>query len=224
MIKNNKFMKQIVLSFDLDNTLINNKEGITNSFNYALKKYNLPEIDEDKIIKMIGIPLDEMFKSISNLNPQLLSSSFRQYYGERGIFQASLLPGIKEKLQKFKKNSFVMGIITSKKQEMAIRITKYLEIYEFFDYIIGESDEIKSKLDPNLPKLMNKNYPDHKIIIIGDHPKDRALAEKLNAPFIGVLTGHHNSNELTHDIKVNFLILASVAELTVDDIVSLLEN
>ena len=28
--------KKVVLSFDLDNTLINNREGIVDSFNYAL--------------------------------------------------------------------------------------------------------------------------------------------------------------------------------------------
>jgi len=217
-------MKNIILSFDLDNTLINNREGIVNSFNYALKQFNLPEMNNNEIQRMIGTPLDEMFQKVSNLNPKLLSSSFREYYGAKGIFQANLLPGIKEKLQELKKNSYVLGIITSKKQEMAIRITKYLEIFEFFDYIIGESDEIKSKLDPNLPNLMEKKYHKHKIIVIGDHPKDRALAEKLNAPFIGVLTGHHTANELTHEIKVKFIILPSVKELTVKNISSLLEN
>ncbi|MFX0056914.1 MAG: HAD family hydrolase [Candidatus Hodarchaeota archaeon] len=215
-------MKNILLSFDLDNTLINNKEGIVNSFNYALKKYNLPKVDENKIVKMIGTPLDEMFQMVSKFNPKLLSSCFREYYGEKGIFQAELLPGIKEKLQEFKRNYITMGIITSKKQEMAIRITKNLEIFEFFEYIIGESNEVNSKLDPNLPKIIIKRYPDYKIIIIGDHPKDKTLAENLNVPFIGVLTGHHNTKELISDIKVKYLILPSVKEIKVENILSLI--
>jgi phosphoglycolate phosphatase len=219
-----KSFKNIVLSFDLDNTLINNKEGIVNSFNYALKQYKIPEMNKNKIERMIGIPLDEMFQKISNLSPKLLSTSFREYYGKIGIFQANLIPGIKEKLKDLKKKSFVMGIITSKKVEMAIRITKYLEIFEFFDYIIGESEKIRSKLDPYLPKLLNNKYPGYKIIIIGDHPKDRALAENLNAPFIGVLTGHHTAKELLSNIKVKNLILPSVKDLTAENIFSLLEN
>lgn len=219
-----KDFKKVVLSFDLDNTLINNTEGIVNSLNFALKKYKLPEMNKSEIQRMIGTPLDEMFQKVSNLNPKLLSSSFRDYYGNKGIFQANLLPGIKQKLKELKEQSFVMGIITSKKEDMAIRITKYMEIFEFFDYVIGESEKVKSKLDPHLPELLNNRYPGYKIIIIGDHPKDKALAENLNTPFIGVLTGHHTANELLNNIKVKNLILPSVKNLTTENIFSLLEN
>lgn len=75
--------KKIVLSFDLDFTLIDNREGIVNSFNYALKKFNLPEIRNLEIEKMIGTPLDEMFARVSNLNPLLLSSAFANIMEQR---------------------------------------------------------------------------------------------------------------------------------------------
>ncbi len=39
----------IILSFDLDNTLIDNREGIVSSFNYALNKFNLPELEKSEI-------------------------------------------------------------------------------------------------------------------------------------------------------------------------------
>lgn len=86
--------KKILLSFDLDNTLIDNREGIVNSFNYALKKYNLPALERTRIEKMIGTPLDDMFEEFPNINPKKLSTAFRQYYGKAGIYQATLLPGV----------------------------------------------------------------------------------------------------------------------------------
>ncbi|MHA1235417.1 MAG: HAD hydrolase-like protein, partial [Promethearchaeota archaeon] len=76
---------KILLSFDLDNTLINNREGIVNSFNYALKKYKHPTLERIEIEKMIGTPLDDMFEKVSNLNPKKLSAAFREYYREKGI-------------------------------------------------------------------------------------------------------------------------------------------
>jgi phosphoglycolate phosphatase-like HAD superfamily hydrolase len=82
--------KKILLSFDLDNTLIDNREGIVNSFNYALKKYNLPPLERIKIEKMIGTPLDDMFEEFSNINPKKLSTAFREYYGKKGIYQAAI--------------------------------------------------------------------------------------------------------------------------------------
>lgn len=221
-MKEMKDNKKIFLSFDLDNTLINNKEGIVNSFNYALKRYKIPTLERLEIEKMIGTPLNDMFKEISDINPQILSSVFREYYGKKGIYQASLLPGVEEKLEELKQKSFTLGVITSKKQEMAVRITKYLGIYRYFEYILGESENIKSKLDPNLKKYLLNKYKDYKIIIIGDHPKDKALAESLLAPFIGVLTGNHTVEELKQNSKVKTVIVNSVKELNPNLIYSLL--
>ena len=62
--------KKIILSFDLDNTLINNRDGIVASFNYALNKYDLPKLEKSEIEMMIGIPLNEMFLKVnSNQDP-----------------------------------------------------------------------------------------------------------------------------------------------------------
>ncbi len=205
--------QKILLSFDLDNTLINNREGIVNSFNYALKKYNIPTLETSEIEKMIGTPLDDMFKEVSDINPQKLSSAFREYYREKGIYQGSLLPGVKETLEALKQNNFTLGVITSKRQELAVKITKILGIFKYFDYVIGESENVRSKLDPNLKKLLQNKYGEYKIVIIGDHPKDMALAENIGAPFIGVLTGNHTVDELRFLNRTKTLIIPSIKDL-----------
>ena len=205
--------KKILLSFDLDNTLIDNREGIVNSFNYALRKYNLAPLERNKIERMIGTPLDDMFEKVSDINPKKLSTSFREYYGKKGIYQATLLPGVREKLDELKRKNFTLGVITSKKQEMAVRIMKYLEIFSYFVYILGESEKFKSKLDPNLKSYLLNKYKGFLIVIIGDHPKDKALAENLRAPFIGVLTGNHSAAELQQNSTIKIQILSSVKEI-----------
>ena len=204
---------KILLSFDLDNTLINNREGIVNSFNYALKKYKIPTLETVRIEQMIGIPLIEMFKQVTNVNPQKLVNAFRSYYGKKGIYQANLLPDVRLKLEELKRDSFTLGVITSKKQEMAVKIVQILGIFDFFEYVIGESKQIKSKLDPNLKITLLDKYKGYKIVIIGDHPKDRALAENINAPFIGVLTGNHSAEELQDGSTTKTLIIKSIKDL-----------
>lgn len=216
--------KKIVLSFDLDNTLINNRKGIVNSFNYALKKFNFPKIERITILKMIGTPLEEMFANVSNLNPSILAKAFREYYGTEGIYQSKLLPGVKKKLLELKEYNFTLGIITSKKQEMAEKIVKYLKIYSFFDYILGETEDRKNlgKLDPKLKEILLNNYPNNKFIIIGDHPKDVMLSNNLNCPFIGVLTGNHSAHQLKGYKDDDIIIINSIKELTIDKIKSLI--
>ncbi|MFX1327308.1 MAG: HAD family hydrolase [Promethearchaeota archaeon] len=218
-----KKREKIVLSFDLDNTLINNREGIVDSFNYALDKFNLPKLQRSEIESMIGTPLNDMFAKISNQDPLDLTSAFREYYGIKGIYQAHILSGIKSKLKELRKLSFIMGIITSKKQEMAEKILAILNIQKYFDFIIGETEDTKElgKLDPKLKKILNEKYPGYQIIVIGDHPKDVMLSNNLKCPFIGVLTGHHTIEQLI-EIKVGKArIINSVRDLTIDIIYSL---
>ena len=220
MTKNEK----IILSFDLDNTLINNREGIVNSFNHALKQFNLPLMKKEDIEKMIGIPLHQMFSTITDENVNDLVHSFREYYGSKGIYQGHLITGTKEKLRELKNLGFILGIITSKKQEMAVKMVEILKIRKFFDYILGETDERKElgKLDPSFSDFFKQNYPNFQVIIIGDHPKDVMLSNNLESPFIGVLTGNHSAKELSDIKKSKYIILNNVQEINQNIIYKLL--
>jgi phosphoglycolate phosphatase len=218
--------QKTILSFDLDYTLINNRKGIVKSFNYALRKYNLPDVNKAVIEKMIGLPLHDMFAEFTDLDPSKLSYAFREYYGTKGIYQSKLLSGVKNKLKELREYGFQLGVVTSKKQELAIKIAEYLKIDGFFDYILGESYQIKSKLDPNLKSILYVKFPKSDFIIIGDHPKDALFSKNLSCPFIGVLTGSHAENSLRKaraDDKLT-LILKSVKHIRIDMILSLLNR
>lgn len=219
-----KKKEKIVLSFDLDNTLINNREGIVDSFNYALNMFDLPKLEKSQIEFMIGTPLNEMFIKVSDEDPSKLTSAFRQYYGKKGIYQAKLLPGIKSKLKELKELKFTIGIITSKQQEMAIKLIKILQMEDYFDYIFGETEDRKElgKLDPKLKIILKKKYPGYQIVVIGDHPKDVMLSNNLNCPFIGVLTGNHSAKQLNEIKYGKVIIINSVREMNVELIYSLI--
>jgi len=204
--------KNIILSFDLDYTLIDNTEGILNSFKFALEKHNVPKLDDDSIKKMIGIPLNEMFLRVSGLDPSILSASFRKFYAEKGIYQVKLYSGVYDKLNDLRKY-FLLGVITSKKEEMAIKLLKFLKIDHFFDYIFGESEQVKSKLDLKLKSILLSRYPNHDFVIVGDHPNDKLLSEMLNCPFIGVLTGHHQKEQLIKKSNEKYLILEKMINI-----------
>ena len=59
-------------------------------------------------------------------------------------------------------------------------------------------------------------------MIVGDHPNDKKLAEKLECPFVGVLTGNHSAKDLeSNKTQVKMIILNSIQELTKEKIFSL---
>lgn len=211
-------MKNIVISFDLDFTLINNQIGILNSFEYAFKEYNLPLPEPQNLVKTIGLPLKRAFQKFTDFNPDKLITSFRDYYSDQGIFQVELYPNVPKLLKKLKQQNYKLGVVTSKKQEMAVKLLKFLNLHNYFDFIIGETEDIKQKTDPKIKTFFQKNFPDHFYLIIGDNISDKNLAIMLKSPFIGLLTGSTSRSELEQGDLIPIFILESISKLT-DDII-----
>ena len=214
----------IYLSFDLDNTLIKNTKGIINSFNYALEKYKKEKIPPKIIKQMIGIPLREMFKEVTHESPEKYVTAFRDFYGKKGIYQSKLLKGVRKKLKELKESGFSLGVLSSKKHEMVHNILKILKIDNFFDLYLGETEQRKQKFDPITKKILEENFPNKQIIVIGDHTNDVKVAEMLGCPFIGVLTGTTIEEKLTESISVSYLILKSIRDLNLNVIYSILKE
>ncbi|MBD3253855.1 MAG: HAD-IA family hydrolase [Candidatus Lokiarchaeota archaeon] len=216
--------KKILLNFDLDFTIIDNTIGISNSFNYALNKFNLPPLEGTKIQLMIGTPLEEMFSSVSDSRITELCAAFRDYYGSKGIFEVKLIPGAVKTLSKLRGVGFKLGVITSKKHEMAVKLLKNLNLFDLFSFVLGETEEIRNKSDPKIRALLDNKFPNHKFAVIGDHINDRALAETLNCPFIGVLTGNHSKKQLVNQSKTKTVIVNSIGEISVEMVSELFSN
>ena len=57
-----------IILFDLDGTLTNSHDGITNAVRYALNKMNLPIPDEAGLRKYIGPPLVDSFQRYAGMD------------------------------------------------------------------------------------------------------------------------------------------------------------
>ena len=61
-------MRYDTVIFDLDGTLTNSHDGITNAVRYALSKMNLPIPDEAGLRKYIGPPLVDSFQRYAGMD------------------------------------------------------------------------------------------------------------------------------------------------------------
>ena len=89
--------KYNTILFDLDGTLTDPGEGITNSVVYALKKFNIKIKDKSELNKFIGPPLLQSFMnyfSFSKNDAQTAVKFYREYFSEKGIFENKLYNGI----------------------------------------------------------------------------------------------------------------------------------
>jgi len=117
-------MYDIVL-FDLDGTLTDPGEGITNSVAYALNKFGIEVIDKTTLYNFIGPPLVDSFMKYYGFNKEdaLLAVDFyREYFGVTGIFENRVFDDIPELLDTIKKSGRKIALATSKPEQYAVRI------------------------------------------------------------------------------------------------------
>ena len=194
-------MYNIVL-FDLDGTLTDPGEGITNSVAYALKKFNIEVEDRKELYNFIGPPLIDSFMKFYGMNYEdglKAVEYYREYFGVTGIFENTMFDGIPELLDKIKKSGRKISLATSKPEQYAVRILEHFGLTKYFDFIgAATMDESRSKkADVITYTLNNLGVTDKsEVVMIGDRHHDIEGANLNGLDSIGVLFGYGDRNEL----------------------------
>lgn len=188
--------------FDLDGTLTDPGEGITNSVAYALKKYGIVVGDKTTLYKFIGPPLiDSFMKYFGFPHAQAVEATefYREYFAVAGIFENRVYPGIEELLKKLHSAGKKLILATSKPEEFAVAILEHFGIAQYFTYIAGsQMDGTRAYKDQVIAyALESAAVPSaDSAIMIGDREYDIIGAKKLGMDSIGVLFGYGNREEL----------------------------
>ena len=194
-------MYNIVL-FDLDGTLTDPGEGITNSVAYALKKFNIEVEDRKELYNFIGPPLIDSFMKFYCMNYEdglKAVEYYREYFGVTGIFENTMFDGIPELLDKIKKSGRKISLATSKPEQYAVRILEHFGLTKYFDFIgAATMDESRSKkADVITYTLNNLGVTDKSdVVMIGDRHHDIEGANLNGLDSIGVLFGYGDRDEL----------------------------
>ena len=188
--------------FDLDGTLTDPGEGITNSVAYALKKLGILIQDKTQLYSFIGPPLIDSFMKYYNMNRkkgQLAVEYYREYFRDKGIFENKVYDDIPQLLSEIQNSGRKIALATSKPEEFAKRILNHFNLTQYFDFIGGATmDETRSKkADVIRHTLENLNIIDKsKVVMVGDRHHDINGANQNGLDSIGVLYGYGNRTEL----------------------------
>ncbi len=193
-------MKKAIF-FDLDGTLTDPGEGITNSVMYALKKFGISVADRSELYSFIGPPLSDSFMEYFGFTRDEAMKAieyYREYYQPTGIFENRLYDGIDEMLTELKRCGKILVLATSKPEEMAIRVLKRYNIFDYFDYVCGASmDETRTeKADVISYALTECGVQANECVMVGDRKFDILGAHANNMQAVGVLFGYGTKDEL----------------------------
>lgn len=190
--------------FDLDGTLTDPFEGISNSIIYALKKFGIAAPDKPLLKKFIGPPLTESFSEYCGLNHSDALHAvdyYREYFSVAGIFENKPYEGVCELLSGLKERGYTAIVATSKPEQFAKAIVQHFRLEQYFKEICGATmDQSRTQkadvIAYALKKCEIKEKDKKRAVMVGDRKHDIIGAKTNGLSSIGVLYGYGSKEEL----------------------------
>ncbi|TLD97517.1 HAD family hydrolase [Helicobacter jaachi] len=197
-------MKQHIVLFDLDGTLIDSTQAIYESFCKAYEAMGQTPPSFEQTKACIGHTLENMFlqNNVTSFNVDKYVNHYRIYY--RALMESGthLLTHAKEAIIEAY-NFAYLGIVTTKRGDFSQILLEKLGVWEYFETIVGIESVSSPKPHPQ-PILMAlqqfpqqaRNIPKDRIYMIGDTPLDIQAAQEAGINPIGVLCGFGKKEDM----------------------------
>ncbi len=200
--KSGDIMSYSYILFDLDGTLTDPAEGITNSVIYALEKFGITPPQRSELYKFIGPPLIESFMKYYGFDKEkapLAVEYYREHFKDIGIFENELIDGAAELLTELKEKGKRIILATSKPLVFASRILEHFKLAEYFDGVFGSNldGSLTDKAEVIKKALFDSDITNLKAtVMVGDRFHDIVGAAKNGIDSIGLLCGYGSKEEL----------------------------
>ncbi len=185
--------------FDLDGTLIDTIPLILESFNHTFMHHFGTTRPEEETIGYIGMPLVKHFKSIYPGKEEELVKTYRAYNEEKHDNCIAIFIGIHDLLKSLYEKGIVLGVVTSKRRELAVRGLKLFNLYDYFMFVNGSEESNKHKPDGEpLINAMKIAKVDNKeeVLYVGDSPLDILCARNAGVKSAAVAWTYSPRSEL----------------------------
>lgn len=190
-------MKDIL--FDLDGTVTDSGEGITNSVMYALKKMGFPIPPREELYQFIGPPLAAIFSKYCGFSLEeghRAVEIYREYYSVKGVFQNTVYDGVEDILKSLKEKGARVFLATSKPEFFAKKILAHVGLDQYFDGIVGSEFDGTRVHKGQVINYIKENYGVTHGIMVGDTKYDILGAKEQGLMSIAVLYGYGEREDI----------------------------
>ncbi len=188
--------------FDLDGTLLNTLEDLTDSVNHAMEEFGFPLHTIEEIRSFVGNGAPTLIeRSIpqgkENPSYDAVLAAFKEHYAAHCEDKTNPYEGIMELLAQLKEKGYRMAVVSNKFDGAVKRLCgKY-----FGDYIeaaIGESADVKRKPAPDTvyQALCELSCDASRAVYVGDSEVDIQTAKNASLPCISVTWGFRTEERL----------------------------
>lgn len=215
-------MKYSLAIFDMDGTILNTLDDMTDSLNEILTKYNLPLHTVDEVRFMVGNGIPKLIERAipdgrSNADFDKILSDFIAYYEKHCAIKTAPYAGIVDCIKALRAAGLKIAVNTNKVEPAAIALCDdYFP--GLFDIISGSRPGMPPKPAPDgIYEILNRAGMDGKsegqrAVFIGDSDVDMQTGMNAGLDVIGVDWGFRGKKFLEeHGAKV---IMMNAEELT----------
>jgi phosphoglycolate phosphatase len=196
---------------DLDGTLTDPFEGISNCIAYAMQRLGEARPEDVDMRRFIGPPLLDTFTELlgSQRAPRALEY-YRERFGDTGWLENAVYPGIPEALAAMTAAGHRCFVATSKPRVFARRIIEHFELSPYFAAVYGsELDGTRTDKTDLLRFAAAERSAARESVMIGDRHHDVVGAINNGFQAIGATWGYGTADEL---LGAGAGILATVPE------------
>lgn len=188
-------MKYQLVIFDLDGTILNTLEDLTDSVNFALRKCGLPEHSIENVRQFVGNGIRKLMERAvpSGSDVQMIDKvheTFTAYYKEHCADKTRPYDGILETLLHLKELGYKLAVVSNKADYGVQELCK--QYYDgIFDYAVGEREGIKKKPAPDsVNEVLDKMHVSrNQAVYVGDSEVDIETASNAQMDCIVVEWG-----------------------------------
>ena len=183
--------------FDLDGTLLNTLEDLTDATNAALRHFGCPERTEEEVRSFVGNGAERLIRLAlpgKETDPDVseVLSWYKDFYAAHSQIKTRPYAGILEALAAVKE-AFPVAVVSNKPDEA----TKLLCKQYFGDvYALGERSDIPRKPAADMVHRAMADIGAQSCIYVGDSEVDVLTAKNAGVPCLSVLWGFRDREML----------------------------
>ena len=199
-----------LLIIDLDGTLADTAQDITDAVNYALKPFGTKTYSVEETKAMVGSGISKLLESL--IPPSITARSdtsiekenagkivtgrFLEFYSNHLLDNTVTYPFVRETLEKL--GGYKKVVLSNKREAYSCEILEKLEIAQFFNAIWGSDSVREKKPSPAavLDLLSRFNVSKEETAIIGDSNFDIEAGIAAGIKTIGVTYGFRSRESL----------------------------
>lgn len=190
--------------FDLDGTLADTVDLILTCYRHTMKTHLGEAPPDERWLSTMGAPLRDQLRDFAHSDAQheAMLKTYVTFQRSMHDDMVTPFPGVVSLLDALLERGIPLGIVTSKRREMAIRTLEACGLADRFTVVVTADDVVRGKPDPE-PVLLALDRlglaASHGVLFVGDSRFDMSAGREAGVSTVAVTWGPTTLEELQEE-------------------------